>query len=607
LFTGTRYQGLFRSIDNGENWIKLDSHNDSITCVLSILIAKNNDVFVGTSVNGIFLSNNNGDNWTAINNGIPPSSSKSTYALARNQNGYLFSGIRGKGVFRSSDYGNNWSQINVGLSNWYVYSLESFDNGHVYAGTESGLFFSENNGDSWIKLNIPSSPNCKSLAIDSTETDIFVGYYSLYHSPDSGQNWQNVNNSLPNEDVITVFANKDDNVFVGTRGGNSGIPGIYLSKNYGGGWEKVFSHSNFSSFRSFVSNSKGDIFVGTSMDYVAGRPYIYRSTDNGETWELFNNGLDNLAENYLELAVSPDDIIYVSGGGVVRLNENGDAWIPLNNGLSAPKYTTLAFDSTGGVLLGTEDGIYRSTDHGLNWIKFYTPSHLLSDPDVNSILVNSSNSLFAAVKGEGIMFLREIGQQWINLNVDLFSSDFIRTLALLPNGDIYAGGTSSIGIAFSADNGENWSSINTGLRPQSIQKISVSPNGYIYAALGGDTNKKENGGIYRSGEAIISNVKSKNQHKGSFSYFLFQNYPNPFNPKTEFVFEINKISDVEVNIYNSSGQLVRNLILEQCSPGVHKKNWDSKNNFNISVPSGIYIAILKTQDFVIHRKFLLIK
>lgn len=91
------------------------------------------------------------------------------------------------------------------------------------------------------------------------------------------------------------------------------------------------------------------------------------------------------------------------------------------------------------------------------------------------------------------------------------------------------------------------------------------------------------------------------------SFVLEQNYPNPFNPSTTIRFQLNKPGSVELQIFNSSGQLIRNLRNQISSAGDFSVLWDGKNDQGISLPSGTYYYRLKTSGKQQVRKMTLIK
>jgi hypothetical protein len=92
---------------------------------------------------------------------------------------------------------------------------------------------------------------------------------------------------------------------------------------------------------------------------------------------------------------------------------------------------------------------------------------------------------------------------------------------------------------------------------------------------------------------------------------LYQNYPNPFNPTTTFRFDIprteEKLVDTKLIIYNSLGQLIKNLYNENLSAGSYEIKWDGTNDFGNSTPTGIYFAVFRADGFTQIRKLVLIK
>ncbi|HEY5028930.1 MAG TPA: glycoside hydrolase, partial [Candidatus Angelobacter sp.] len=66
-------------------------------------------------------------------------------------------------IYRTRDFGKTWTRINAGIPNGaYVRSVreDPVKKGLLFAGTELGVYFSINDGDSWqpLQLNLPISP-----------------------------------------------------------------------------------------------------------------------------------------------------------------------------------------------------------------------------------------------------------------------------------------------------------------------------------------------------------------------------------------------------------------------------------------------------------------
>ncbi|MFQ5865251.1 MAG: M6 family metalloprotease domain-containing protein [bacterium] len=95
------------------------------------------------------------------------------------------------------------------------------------------------------------------------------------------------------------------------------------------------------------------------------------------------------------------------------------------------------------------------------------------------------------------------------------------------------------------------------------------------------------------------------------NFELAQNYPNPFNPTTKIQFTVPNFAQngttVQINIYNTAGQLVRTLVDEIKQPGVHTVTWDGTDNKNEKLASGIYVYQLKAAQFTQAKKMILTK
>ncbi|HLE55901.1 MAG TPA: T9SS type A sorting domain-containing protein, partial [Rhodothermia bacterium] len=85
-------------------------------------------------------------------------------------------------------------------------------------------------------------------------------------------------------------------------------------------------------------------------------------------------------------------------------------------------------------------------------------------------------------------------------------------------------------------------------------------------------------------------------------FALHGNYPNPFNPSTNISFSLPQRSDVTVRIYDLNGRLVETLVQSDFDAGTHSVRWDAS-----SVASGTYLYRLVAGDYVASRKMLLVR
>ncbi len=70
-------------------------------------------------------------------------------------------------------------------------------------------------------------------------------------------------------------------------------------------------------------------------------------------------------------------------------------------------------------------------------------------------------------------------------------------------------------------------------------------------------------------------------------------YPNPFNPSTTISYQVKSTAELKLEIFNSKGQLVRRLFSGSKSPGVHKVNWDGRDEQGRAGASGVYLLRAK--------------
>jgi hypothetical protein len=84
---------------------------------------------------------------------------------------------------------------------------------------------------------------------------------------------------------------------------------------------------------------------------------------------------------------------------------------------------------------------------------------------------------------------------------------------------------------------------------------------------------------------------------------LFQNFPNPFNPVTSISYALSKTGQVELQVYNLNGQLVKELVSSKQVKGVYKAEFNGAD-----LTSGMYIYNLKVDNKVVSsKKMMLLK
>lgn len=93
----------------------------------------------------------------------------------------------------------------------------------------------------------------------------------------------------------------------------------------------------------------------------------------------------------------------------------------------------------------------------------------------------------------------------------------------------------------------------------------------------------------------------------SQSFQLLENFPNPFNPSTTLQFVLPKAQQIELQIFDSRGRLVRQLANGTYPAGQHHVVWDGRNEAQIEQPSGAYFYRLSANGQQLTKKMLLMK
>ncbi|MCF7918640.1 MAG: right-handed parallel beta-helix repeat-containing protein [Candidatus Cloacimonetes bacterium] len=91
------------------------------------------------------------------------------------------------------------------------------------------------------------------------------------------------------------------------------------------------------------------------------------------------------------------------------------------------------------------------------------------------------------------------------------------------------------------------------------------------------------------------------------SNISLSNYPNPFNPRTTIQLNLPVSTKAVLAVYNTKGQLVREIYKGYLSAGQHTYDWNGANSSGSSLPSGIYLINFSSQTSHTSKKVLLLK
>jgi len=267
---------------NSQIWVKTDSVNvDTMLYTIRSFTFNNSDeLFIGTKEGLIFSSVDYPDSLSVIDT-LGVGLFVDVRAMISTDDGYIFSAVNGAGIYRSQDKGASWTNVGIGLENrnFIRRGLAANSEGDIYSASWGGdVYKGDNNGSDWNSLNIfktgyfPNFINCLDIREDGKPVGGYEGFFCYYETDpavvDSSM-WIPQNNGFPENSGQSV------------------------------------------DIRCLEVSPDGTIYAGT---YENG---IFRSTNNGVSWEAINGRLTNL--EIQDIAVRSDGKVYIA-------NLNGDIY-----------------------------------------------------------------------------------------------------------------------------------------------------------------------------------------------------------------------------------------------------------------------------------------
>jgi len=267
--------------------------------------------------------------------------------------GHIYAGTD-NGVFVSADNGRTWVQKNNGLANLEIFSFTITPMGTVLAGTEGGgIFRSTDFGENWQAANagLPDTSNIPCLTSDRFG-NIFAGHseQGVFYSSDDGQHWSQRNTGMGNESIFSLTITPSDSVYAGSGSGGAGsIPIIFASPDLGLHWDTSYGGlASGDEVFALASDSSGDVFAGT---YKAKRLRLFADST---AWEDISPFASSSLDEVKSLACD-GDVLYAGffGSYVGRSYDRGSTWKLDTAGLTDPKIYSLTVTPQGYLFAGT--------------------------------------------------------------------------------------------------------------------------------------------------------------------------------------------------------------------------------------------------------------
>ena len=402
---------VYRTDDAGSTWVAINpgSYQASYGWYLCTSIVSRTDpntVLVG----GLTCrrSTNAGSSWSTV---TPPH--VDLHAFDFDAAGRLLCGNDGA-IHRSTNLGSSWQSINgnLGLIQFYAgISAHPSISTLIYGGTQdNGTNRRSGSGTSWVRV---FGGDGGYTSMDSTGTRVFVEYQgtaNLFRSVNGGSFRRSStgisgrNCFLPPHEIHT----KDPMRMI------YGTERVFLSTNGGTNWAAISGDlaggSGAIAGLAFGPSDANYIYVGTN----SGRVHV--TEDGGKNWRQSLTGLFTWPRTQKQFAVHPTDpkraYLTEAAFRTTQVRYTADAgrtWTSLDGDLPDLPTHTVAMDTIDGyppiLYVGTDQGVYRSKDHGGHWIR-YGCQTLPNVPVIDLRVDRKNNRLLAATQGRGLWQIR---------------------------------------------------------------------------------------------------------------------------------------------------------------------------------------------------------
>lgn len=313
-------------------------------------MANKGTILVGTVGQGVFRSADEGASWGRAGPGQGMHSDCITRSLAVDPGrpSAVFAGTD-LGVYRSEDAGGSWKLLDTpmnGRSVWNI-AIDDANPKSMIAGTGTpsrpGFFRSTDGGTSWQEGAAEIAETCPAvgvprptgIALDPTDRNsVWAGLEvdGVRHSKDGGKTWQKAAAAIANPDVhnVLVTAGPPKRIIVLVNND------VWTSDDDGATWSAIGVRELFPwHYPRGVAARPDDprvVFV-TLGDSTPGRTgAVVRSQDAGKSWECLSlPGQPNSAMWTVSIPKSNPDLTFAASryGYLYRSEDGGDSWVRL--------------------------------------------------------------------------------------------------------------------------------------------------------------------------------------------------------------------------------------------------------------------------------------
>jgi len=276
------------------------------------------------------------------------------------------------------------------------------------------------------------------IAIDPNNTNVVwagtgennhqraLGYGDgVYKSLDGGKSWNNMGLKESRQiGKILIDPRNSEVVYVAAEGsvwGSGGDRGLYKTTDGGKSWNRVLEISTHTGVNNVVMDPRNpDVLYATSeqrrrhvFTKIGGGPEtaIYKSTDEGKSWEKLTNGIPGDDKGGIGLAVSPanPDVVYAiieaagESGGFFRSDDRGASWQKMSDHNAQGQYYNEIYCDPKEVdkVYSVETFSQYTTDGGKTWKRVGNNRRHVDD---HALWIDPENTDHFLIGGDGGLY-----------------------------------------------------------------------------------------------------------------------------------------------------------------------------------------------------------
>jgi photosystem II stability/assembly factor-like uncharacterized protein len=330
------------------------------------------------------------------------------FAVDRENSQHYFVAAASGGVWRTTNDGTSWTPVFDTQGSYSIGAVVIDPNNPsvVWVGTGEnndqrsvsygdGIYKSEDGGKTWRNMGLKQSEHIARIVIDPRDSNVIYaaapgplwkggGDRGLYKSTDGGKNWTSLIKvgeytgvadvilDPRNPDIVLAATHqRERKYYTLIHGGPESA--IWRSTDAGKTWTKVTTGMPTGELGrmglAYAPSNPSMIYA--QIEASEGRGGLYRSTDNGVTWERRNNS-DSQGQYYAHVVVDPanPERVYIMNVNITVSNDGGRtmATLPTRNKHVDNHEIWIDPKNNNRYLVGCDGGVYETFDRGENWI-----------------------------------------------------------------------------------------------------------------------------------------------------------------------------------------------------------------------------------------------